>query len=82
MSASGITRGVSDDPGWTGQAWSTSADAFSGSSTKTPGITTLAVNSVVVAPATTVSLGCVRGGNYFVPVQLSGDAFSYEAAIP
>jgi hypothetical protein len=42
----------------------------------------LAVNSVVVAPVTTVCLGCVRGGNYFVPVQLSGDAFSYEAAIP
>jgi hypothetical protein len=29
---------------------------------KTPGVTTLAVNSVVVVPATTVTLGCVRSG--------------------
>ena len=44
------------------QARSTSADAFSGSSTKGPGVTALPVNSVVVAPAETITLGCVRGG--------------------
>jgi hypothetical protein len=44
------------------QAFSTRADAFSGSSTKAPGGTTLAMNSVVVAPATTITLGWLRGG--------------------
>jgi len=44
------------------QVFSTRADAFSGSSTKAPGGTTLAMNSVVVAPATTITLGWLRGG--------------------
>jgi len=43
------------------QVCSTSADAFSGRSTKAPGVTTLPVNSVVVAPATTGTLECVCG---------------------
>src|SRR5690348_15346149 len=44
------------------QVFSTRADAFSGSSTKAPGATTLAMNSVVVAPATTATLGWERSG--------------------
>ena len=40
------------------QVFSTRADAFSGSSTKVPGGTTLAMNSVVTARATTITLGC------------------------
>ena len=48
------------------QSSSTSADAFSGRSTKAPGVTTLAVNSVVVAPATTVTLGCGSRGSRLI----------------
>jgi hypothetical protein len=67
MSASEITPWIErrfsaidiESSGTDCQASSTSADAFSGRSTEVPGITTLAVNSVVVAPATTVTLGCV-----------------------
>src|SRR6516164_3424633 len=45
------------------QVFSSRADAFSGNSTKAPGATTLATNSVVVAPAATVTLGWDRGGS-------------------
>ena len=70
MSASGITPrrarllSVMDtaSSGTDCQVFSTRADAFSGSRTTAPGGTTLAMNSVVVAPATTVTLGWVRGG--------------------
>src|ERR1700757_5103028 len=44
------------------QVFSTRADAFSGSSTKAPDATTLAMNSVVVGPATTATLGWVCSG--------------------
>src|SRR6516225_7464866 len=44
------------------QVLSTRADAFSGSSTKVPGGTTLAMNSVDAAPAMTITLGWVRSG--------------------
>ena len=70
MSASGITPrracwlSVMDTAsyGTDCQVFSTRADAFSGSRTKAPGATTLAMNSVVVAPARTVTLGWVRAG--------------------
>ena len=70
MSSSGITPrsarllSVMDtaSSGTDCQVFSTRADAFSGSSTKAQGGITVAMNSVVVAPATTVTLGWVRGG--------------------
>ena len=70
MSSSGITPrrtrllSVMDtaSSGTDCQVFSIRADAFSGSSTKAPGGIMVAMNSVVVAPATTVTLGCVRGG--------------------
>jgi len=45
------------------QLFPSRADAFSGRSTKAPGGTTLAMNSDVVAPATTLTLGWERGGS-------------------
>jgi hypothetical protein len=45
---------------------------------QSPGATTLPMNSVVIAPATTVTLGCVRGGKGSIRMtrNLSGGALA------